>query len=357
MPQTTPPGPPGPPQIAAPPPHRGSGEAPPLNPPGARNTDSCLPLHATQDVEHDYHADGAAPGRLWFRWAHGSITAAKNHEPRIQAMRYNEDTVVLRENICVDWRGPFTYLLFGNRGALLIDTGATANAAWYPLRSTVDALLGQWQGVRRKPAQPLTIAFTSPESAAQNGGVTQFAGRPKTTVVPRTVAAMQSYYGLSPDGVGQIDLGGRVVDVLSTPGTHRDGVSFYDRYTQILFTGDLLFPGKITVANERDLLRSLKRLQQWKAEHPVKWVMGGHIDMQFLPGKAYSRFATFKPYERELPMAPALIDEAVACAEEIAGKRTVLARADFWMSNGVGPDEEPDALPAGMPNLRGPRPV
>ena len=341
-------------------PHRAAGEPPPLNPPQARNTDSALPLHAAGEVEHDYQSEGPAPGRLWFRWAHGSITAAKNRDPRVQAIRYNEDTIALRENICVDWRGPFTYLLFGNRGALLLDTGATANPQWYPLRTTVDALMTQWQGFRRKPALPLTIAFTSAESTAQNVGLEQFAGRAQTTVVPRDLPAMKSFYGFEQTGgkgAGQIDLGGRIIDVLPTPGTHRDGVSFYDRYTQILFTGDLLFPGKIRIANEGDLIASLRRLQQWKAAHPVKYVMGGHIDMQFLPGKTYSRFATFKPYERELPLTPEHVDEALSCAEEIAGKRTVLARADFWMSNGVGPDEEPDSLPAGLPNLRGPRPV
>ena len=333
---------------------------PPLNPLQARNTDPALGVRASGEVEHNYDADGPAPGRLWFRWAHGSIVAAKNQDPRVQAMRYNEDTIALRENICVDWRGPFTYLLFGNRGALLIDTGATANPEWYPLRTTVDALMAQWQGNRHKPALPLTIGFTSAENAAQNGGREQFAQRTGTTIAPREPHAMQSFYGLEKmegGGTGTLDLGGRIIDVLPTPGTHRDGLSFYDRYTQILFTGDLLFPGKIRIAHERDLVASLQRLQQWKAQHPVHCVMGGHIDMQFLPGKAYNRFATFKPYERELPLSPETIDEALACAEEIRGKRTVLARTAFLMSNGVGPDEEPDALPAGMPDLHGPRPV
>lgn len=342
-------------------PHPVSGMTPDkLNPPGARNTDSCLPLHATGEVVHDYNTAGPAPGDIRFRWAHGSIPAAKNGEPRVQVIRYNEDTFPMRENICVDWRGPFTYLLFGNKGALLIDAGATANPAWYPLRSNVDALIGQWQGMRRKSDVPLTIALTSPENDSQNGGLGQFAGRVNTTIVPRAVPAMQVFYGMSgkgPEATGQIDLGGRIVDVIPTPGTHRDGVSFYDRYTHLLFTGDLLFPGRIAIANERDYVASLQRLQQWKATHPVKWVLGGHVDMQFLPGKAYDRFATFKPYERELQMGTEQIDEAASCAKEIAGKQTVLGRKDFWMRLGVGPDEEPESLPAGLPDVRGPRPV
>ena len=61
----------------------------------------------------------------------------------MQVVQYNEDTFVLRQNVCVHWEAPFTYLLFGNKGALLIDTGATANADHYPLRETVDALIAR----------------------------------------------------------------------------------------------------------------------------------------------------------------------------------------------------------------------
>lgn len=55
---------------------------------------------------------------------------------------------------------PFTYLLFGNTGALLIDTGATPEAASYPLRATVDALIIRWCQSRNLPSIPLTIILT-----------------------------------------------------------------------------------------------------------------------------------------------------------------------------------------------------
>src|SRR6202000_1037608 len=56
----------------------------PYNPPGARNTDSCLPLKPTGEVVHDYATKGLAPGEVVFRWIHGSVCAAKNTDPRIQ---------------------------------------------------------------------------------------------------------------------------------------------------------------------------------------------------------------------------------------------------------------------------------
>jgi glyoxylase-like metal-dependent hydrolase (beta-lactamase superfamily II) len=333
--------------------------ADPLNPAGAKNTDSCLPLRVRQPVVHDYRCQGPAPGTIGFRWIYGSNIAARNKDPRVQVMQYNEDTYLLRENICVHWEGPFTYLLFGNSGALLIDAGATANADWYPLRTTVDAIITRWAKTRGRSVVPLTVVLTSGEDTAQNQGLKQFARRPLTTIAPKPLTEMKAFYNLAaswPQGTDKIDLGGRVVEVLGTPGTHKDGVSFYDPYCQFLFTGDLLYPGKIQISHDRDFVASLERLQEWKKTHPVKWVMGGHIEMQFLPGKAYPRFYTYKPYERVLQMEPDLIDEALTYAREVVGKKMVLVRPDFQLLNGVSPDQKTLEFPTGVPNINAPRP-
>ena len=39
---------------------------------------------------------------------------------------------------------------------------------------------------------------------------------------------------------------------------------FCDSYTGFLFTGDLIFPGKINISNDKDYVASLARLQHWK---------------------------------------------------------------------------------------------
>jgi len=49
-------------------------------------TDSCLPLHPTVSVEHNYTTSVPAPGDLAFRWIYGSICAASNKDPRIQIL-------------------------------------------------------------------------------------------------------------------------------------------------------------------------------------------------------------------------------------------------------------------------------
>ncbi|SNS74030.1 Glyoxylase, beta-lactamase superfamily II [Granulicella rosea] len=332
--------------------------ADPLNPVGAKNTDSVVPLHRTGEVTHDYRCDGPAPGTIGFRWIFGSIVAAKNTDPRVQVMQYNEDTYLMRENICVHWEGPFTYLLFGNKGALLIDTGATSNAEWYPLRKTVDGIIARWAKARGKTNVPLTVVMTSGEDAAQNQGLSQFVGRTHTRLAPKSLAEVKAFYKLEsawPAGTGKIDLGDRVIEVIPTPGSHRDGVSFYDPYCDILFTGDLIYPGKIQIGNDKDFVRSIERLKAWRESHPVKWILGGHVEMQFLPGKAYPRFYAYKPYERLLEMKPELIDDVLASAKLVVGKQMVLVRPDFQLLNGVSPDQKTLEFPAGVANINGPR--
>lgn len=329
------------------------------NPAGVRNTDSALPLHRTTPVVHDYACDGPAPGNLGFRWTYGSNVAAKNRDPRVQVVQYNEDSFVMRQNVCVHWEAPFTYLLFGNGGALLIDSGATAEARHYPLRETVDAIIARWGQARGRSKIPLTIALTSGEDVAQNQGLVQFAGRPDTTIVPKPLEVMKRFYGLGqswPSGTGRIDLGDRVIEVIPTPGTHKDGVSFYDPYCDFLFTGDLLFPGKINIGNDRDFIATLERIKAFAASRPVKWILGGHVEMMFVPGKYYPRFANYKPYERVLEMAPALIDEALQYAREVQGKDMMLIRPDFALFNGVSPDQRTRVWPEGVPNINPPHP-
>ena len=319
----------------------------PYNPPGARNTDSCLPLKPAGEVVHDYTTKGPAPGEVVFRWIHGSVCAAKNTDPRIQVVAYNEDTYILRENPCVNWEAPFTYLLFGNHGALLIDTGATPESSYYPLRVTVDELVSRWCGIRRKKSVPLTVVLTSGEDIAQNQGIGQFADRAQTSLTPLELGARMEFHGLSSSlssswkqGLGRIDLGGRGVEIIPTPGTHKDGLSFYDAYTSILFTGDLLYPGRVQIANDRDYVAALERLKQWKQNHPVKWVMGGHIEMMFIPGRGYPRFSTNRPFEHVLQLEAETIDEALEHARVVVGKPAVVFRTDFILLNRVSPDEK-----------------
>ena len=70
-------------------------------------------------------------------------------------------------------------------------------------------------------------------------------------IVPPQEDGVRSFYGFSrwPQGVAQLDLGGRIIDVLPAPGHNDNHVVFYDRDTDTLLTGDFLLPGRVTVAD------------------------------------------------------------------------------------------------------------
>jgi glyoxylase-like metal-dependent hydrolase (beta-lactamase superfamily II) len=275
-----------------------------------------------------------APGTLRFKWIHGSLCAARNRDPRIQVIAYNDATIVMRQNVCVHWEAPFTYLLAGEEQALFIDTGATSEPEHYPLRQTTDALVRSLASLRKQQELPLTIVHTSAEDVAQNQGLLQFKGRANTTVVSRP---------------GDLELGNRKITILSTPGTHKDGLSLYDHQTGLLFTGDLLFPGRIHISNDRDYVQSLENLEAFIRTNPVRWILGGHIEMSTTPGVHYSMRTTFKPNEHVLQLEPKAIAEALAHARRIQGKSEIAIRAEFHLLNRVGLDDRgdwPSDLPA-----------
>lgn len=75
-----------------------------------------------------------------------------------------------------------------------------------------------------------------------------------------------------------IDLGGRSLEVLATPGHTPDAISLFDRGNALLFTGDTYYPAPIWLFRpETDLAAydaSIKRLA--RLEPQVKLVLGAH---------------------------------------------------------------------------------
>jgi hydroxyacylglutathione hydrolase len=81
------------------------------------------------------------PGPLNVRWNEGAEDCAAHPQPPIQVHRYNDQTFILRENLCATFEGPFMYLLVGSTKALLIDTGNVEDPKQMPLALTVTDLL------------------------------------------------------------------------------------------------------------------------------------------------------------------------------------------------------------------------
>ena len=76
----------------------------------------------------------------------------------------------------------------------------------------------------------------------------------------------------------RIDLGGRSIEILATPGHTPDAVSLFDRANGLLFTGDTYYPARIWLYRpETDLDAYAKSIQRLAALAPqVKIVLGAH---------------------------------------------------------------------------------
>ena len=252
----------------------------------------------------DFAPDEPAGRPIEVTWIHGSPSAKHNTDPDIQVYRYDPHTVILRQNKAINYEAPFMFLLFGNTHVLLVDTGATESADFFPLRPVVDELIEQWLGEHPRSDYRLLVVHTHPHGD-HIAGDAQFAGRPDTTVVGTGLAAVRAFFGLGDDldKLGSVDLGGRVLDCVASPGHHEAAVTLYDPYTGIMLTGDTVCPGRLYIDDWLAFRDTIDRLIGFAAARPVTHVLGCHIEMTSEPGVDYPIRYTYQPDEPPLEMA------------------------------------------------------
>ncbi|HUB37698.1 MAG TPA: MBL fold metallo-hydrolase [Streptosporangiaceae bacterium] len=282
----------------------------------------------------DFVTGAPAAGLMDVRWIHGAPARRRNSDPPIQVHRYDQHTVILRQSKSVNYEAPFLYLLFGNDRALLLDTGATADPAKFPLRATVDQLIVEWLAQHPRNSYQLVVAHTH----GHNDHVaadTQFADRPATTVVNRELDDVQRYFGFTnwPEQVATFDLGGRVLDVTGSPGHHRAAITIYDRWTGFLLTGDTVYPGRLYAYDFPQFLASLDRMVALADTRAVTHVLGCHIEMTRQPGRDYPLGATYQPDEPALEMTVAQLNEVRSAARSVAEKHGSHRFDDFVIYN------------------------
>jgi glyoxylase-like metal-dependent hydrolase (beta-lactamase superfamily II) len=283
----------------------------------------------------DFVSAAPTTGTLDVTWSHGAASRRQAHDPKIQVHRYDEHTFILRQSKTVNYEAPFLYLLFGNERALLLDTGATADPELFPLRATVDQLIAAWLDKNPRAEYELVVAHSHGHNdhVAADG---QFADRPATTVVPRDVDAVRSFFGFDTSWPAQavtFDLGGRVLEILGSPGHHLAAITVYDPWTAILLTGDTVLPGRLYVFDFAAYLATLNRLVAFAAMRPVTQVLGCHVEMRTQPGRDYPLGATYQPDERAPQMTVAQLTEIRDAAASIAGKPGVHRFDDFIIYN------------------------
>ena len=241
------------------------------------------------------------------------IDGVSPSEPQMQVQRYDDDTFVIRQSIRTNFEGPFLYLLFGRDRAILFDTGAGG----LKIRPTVDRLVDSWLAAHHRGTIPLLVAHSHSHGDHHQGDA-EFADRPDTTVVGLAPADVAAAFGIRdwPREVGRYDLGGRVLQVIPTPGHQAAAIMVLDERTGVLLTGDSLYPGRLYFPiNHFDEYRdSLDRVVAATRGRGVTHLLGTHIEMTRTPGTDYPDEAPEHRDERvlELPYADLLeLDEAV----------------------------------------------
>lgn len=239
-----------------------------------------------------------AAGSMDVHWSEGAQNCAGNTLPPLQVHKYNERTFILRESLCSTFEAPFIYLLIGSEKALLIDTGDVADAKQMPLASTVM----QWLPGNGSQKLPLIVVHTHRhlDHRAGDGQFTQLAN---VQVAGFDIDSVRRFYHFTdwPNGIAQIDLGGRTVDVIPTPGHNETEVSFYDRNTGLFFSGDFLIPGRLLVDDTNAYIASAQRVAAFVKDRPVTFVLGGHIEKN-ASGELFPWESQFHPNEHVLQM-------------------------------------------------------
>jgi glyoxylase-like metal-dependent hydrolase (beta-lactamase superfamily II) len=286
------------------------------------------------DRSIDFVTDAPTPGSLDVRWIHGAPRRRQASDPPIQVHHYDDHTVIMRQSKSISYEAPFLYLLFGNDRAFLLDTGATADPAKFPLRATVDQLVADWLTQHPRDTYELVVAHTHGHNDHVAGDA-QFDGRPATTVISRELDAVQQHFGFTawPEQIVTFDLGGRVLEITGSPGHHKAAITIYDPWTGFLLTGDTVLPGRLYAFDFPQFAASLDRMIALADSRVVTHVLGCHIEMTRQAGRDYPLGATYQPDERPLQMTVAQLRAAHASAMSVAVKRGVHRFDDIIIFN------------------------
>jgi glyoxylase-like metal-dependent hydrolase (beta-lactamase superfamily II) len=187
-----------------------------------------------------------------------------------------------------------SYLIVGQRSALLFDTGmgiadlkkVTSELTRLPIvvlnsHTHADHVGANWQF---DAVYGMDTDFTranargSREAAQEEVAPSEICGQLPAGFDPKAYATRPwKIEAFKHDG-DRIDLGGRMLEIITTPGHTPDAICLFDRANGLLFTGDTYYPGPIWLhAPETDLAAYDASIRKLAALAPrVKIVLGAH---------------------------------------------------------------------------------
>lgn len=301
---------------------------------------SVVPRLANTKLPTDIQAGdgmGLQPGDVPEGWKTGGPNCVTI--PDWQVKEYNEDFYILRESGCINPEKPFLYLIFGDKKALLEDTGVATlmpdntRGTVIPTAPVIMDLMAKW--AKQKKHAPLEglVVIHSHGHSDHTAADAQFQALPNVEFIAPKSDAIVKATGMAnwPNGIGHIDLGDRIVDVIPFPGHQEASIALYDRLTGNLMTGDSLYPGLLTVADIGAYTPSAQRLTDFVREHPVAHVLGTHIEQKDLPYLDFGRGTIYQIDEAPLELKRAHVFELNDAFISMHGVNRIVAMPDFTL--------------------------
>ncbi len=138
-------------------------------------------------------------------------------------------------------------------------------------------------GFMRKGSGPSGIHPTHPRKRREDGW-----GTPREEMI--------GFWGMThyPEQRVELDLGGRTIWIWGNPGHVESEFAYYDRYTKILFTGDMFYRGRCYISFWDRWFASMERLVAFVDKYPVTHVVGCHVEIS-RTGEGYPYGITYQP--------------------------------------------------------------
>jgi glyoxylase-like metal-dependent hydrolase (beta-lactamase superfamily II) len=265
-------------------------------------------------------------GTLPTSWVTG---ASCPETPALRVHEYNSSVFVLRQSACTNYEKPFLYLIFGERSAMLVDTGAET----MDVAGAVGQIIERWSA--RRGGKPVSLVVVHSHGHGDHiAGDAQFRGRANTTLVAASPEALTAFFGLSrwPEASASYDLGERIIDVIPIPGHEPASIALYDRRTGLLLTGDTLYPGRLYVRDGPAFTASIQRLVAFTRDRPVTHILGAHVENTRTPYVDYPAETSYQPDEHSLELGRAHLLELNDALTTMHGTivRRVLRDFTIW---------------------------
>jgi glyoxylase-like metal-dependent hydrolase (beta-lactamase superfamily II) len=209
-------------------------------------------------------------------------------------------------------------------------------------------VIAEWAARHHRISIPLVVSHSHSHGDHHQGDA-EFQDRPDTTVVglyPKDVADFFKIVDW-PNQTVPYDLGGRVLDIIPTPGHQSAHIMMFDRKTRLLFSGDSLGPYRLYIPmNEAKTYRdSIDRAAAFTKHLHVSWILGAHIEMTTKPGELIPDEAPNHPGEHVLEISYSNLPELQTALHDMGDNLVQQAHRDFVIFPKPAREQQPFAPP------------